>query len=228
MNIDATMVGALIAGAATIAIYSYLYEENAVYRLAESLLIGLATGNVVAITWDAVRRAAFVPLVGGQVIWIIPIVLGMIMYLYFLKQYSYLYRIPLAFLVGVGTGLTIRGSVSANLIDQLVGTINADFSNPSNWLMLLGIVASTLYFVFTFGGQGKTGYYSQFHSRFSTLGRWFLMAAFGATFGNVVQGRISSAWGRVGSLLTPPAIYEVPIAIAIFVIYLIYRKRKHT
>ena len=41
-----------VAGLLTLAILTFLYRDNPVYRLAESLLIGLSIGYTLVITWS--------------------------------------------------------------------------------------------------------------------------------------------------------------------------------
>jgi hypothetical protein len=44
--------GVIIAGLLTLAIYSFLYKDNPVYKAAESLLIGLSIGYALVIYWQ--------------------------------------------------------------------------------------------------------------------------------------------------------------------------------
>lgn len=221
MSIETTL-GVLLGGAATIAVYSYLYRENPVYRLAEYLVVGLSSGHLVVITATSLFSIAIAPLIKGQVVWLIPIVLGIMMYVFFSKKYNYLYRIPLAFLVGIGTGLSIRGAADAQLRQQILATITTDFSKPNSWILFVGVIFASLYFVFSFGGDRMAGP----SKWFGNIGRWFLMAAFGAGFGSIVQGRISSATGRLTFLLTTEAIYLIPIAVAALAAYLAYSRQQ--
>ncbi len=70
----------------------------------------------------------------------------------------------------------------------------------SRILMLLGLIASLVYFYFSIEHKGAIG-------KVSRVGIWVLMIGFGASFGYTVQGRISLAIGRVqnvrGDTLAP-------------------------
>lgn len=59
----------------------------------------------------------------------------------------------------------------------------------SKLLLLLGLIASLIYFYFSVEHKGAIGKVSRF-------GVWVLMIGFGASFGYTVQGRISLAIGR--------------------------------
>jgi hypothetical protein len=64
----------------------------------------------------------------------------------------------------------------------------------SNVLLLLGLLASLVYFYFSVAHTGAIG-------RVSRVGVWVLMIGFGASFGLTVQGRLSLAIGRAYSVL---------------------------
>jgi hypothetical protein len=63
------------------------------------------------------------------------------------------------------------------------------FGILSNVLLLLGLLASLLYFYFSLAHKHVVG-------RVSRFGVWVLMVGFGASFGYTVQGRIALAIGR--------------------------------
>jgi hypothetical protein len=67
-----------------------------------------------------------------------------------------------------------------------------------NWLFVAILLTVMSYFFFSVPHEGKGG---RALGRSATLGRWFLMIAFGAMFGNTVMARISLFIGRVYFLL---------------------------
>ncbi|RKX20647.1 MAG: hypothetical protein DRP51_05410 [Candidatus Zixiibacteriota bacterium] len=71
-------IGVIIAGILTLAIYTFLYKDNPIYRAAESLLIGLAIGYVLVIYWQtAFMDRIFLPLLNQGDLWVlIPLILG--------------------------------------------------------------------------------------------------------------------------------------------------------
>lgn len=87
------------------------------------------------------------------------------------------------------------------------------FGIVSNLLLLLGLLASLVYFYFSVAHSGPIGAVSRF-------GIWVLMIGFGASFGLTVQGRISLAIGRAYDVLgrtVSPAdadrIHSLPVAL---------------
>jgi hypothetical protein len=87
------------------------------------------------------------------------------------------------------------------------------FGIVSNVLLLLGLLASLVYFYFSVAHTGVIGHVSRF-------GVWILMIGFGASFGLTVQGRISLAIGRaydvMGRTVSPAdadQIHSLPVAL---------------
>jgi hypothetical protein len=68
------------------------------------------------------------------------------------------------------------------------------FGILSSILLLLGLIASLVYFYFSVAHSGPVGKVSRF-------GVWVLMIGFGASFGYTVQGRIALAIGRAQEIL---------------------------
>lgn len=90
-------------------------------------------------------------------------------------------RADLAAARGSLVGLDAKAAVSAGEHDS--------FGIVSNILLLMGLLASLVYFYFSVAHTGVIGKVSRF-------GVWVLMIGFGASFGLTVQGRISLAIGR--------------------------------
>lgn len=91
-------------------------------------------------------------------------------------------------LIGISfTGLEAQASVSSETETNWFGTF-------SQILMLLGLLASLVYFYFSVEHTGVVGKVSRF-------GVWILMLGFGAAFGATVQGRLSLAVGRALDVL---------------------------
>lgn len=90
--------------------------------------------------------------------------------------------------MGTGAGVAMRGAVESQIVGQISATM-VKLTTFDSWIIFLGTIFSLSYFFLTFQRGKVTGVTSQ-------LGRHFMMAAFGAAFGNTVMGRISAAIGR--------------------------------
>jgi hypothetical protein len=194
--------GVVIAGILTLAIYSFLYKDNPLYKAAESLLIGLSIGYALVIYWQtSIMDLMIYPLFSdGKLLVVIPLILGLLMFSRFSQRLGWLSRIPLAMMIGAGAGVAIPAMLYARILKQMSATVHPLVTetggfNISGLIVVIGLLATLSYFYF---GRKQSGILG----RAAKVGTYFLMIFFGATFGYTVMSRISILIGRVDFLLT--------------------------
>lgn len=195
-------MGTIIAGLLTLAILTFLYRDNPIYKMAESLLIGVSIGYMLTITWsNTIMSMVFNPLFSGEdYTLIIPLILGLMMLSRFSSKLSFLSRIPIAVMIGSGAGVAIPAMLYRRTIKQLSATVTP-LITESGWLDISGLIVivgllSTLgYFYFSREQKGAFG-------KVAKLGTYFLMIFFGTTFGYTVMSRMSTFIGRMEFLLS--------------------------
>jgi hypothetical protein len=176
-------------------VYSYvLYKETPAYRFAEHLYIGMTMAISLIVAIGNIARIAIRPLMAGEVIYIIPLILGFAMYALLVSDYRWVSRYPVAILVGAGFGLGMRGVLIPNLLSQVSDTITPPVSNvPIDWLtfayIAIGTVCAITYFLLTYEHTGALNYPTR-------VGRWMIMIGLGAYFGNTVLFRMTMLSGR--------------------------------
>ena len=207
VGISTEVIGVWIAAFLTLAIFSFLYEDNPIYKFAEHLFVGVSAGYGVVITWheavvplliDPLFRPENVNLEAPNYIVIIPGVLGLLMFSRFIPRYDWLSRWPIAFVMGLYSGLAIPAVVQTYLLPQLYSTMLPIWPGVevpvwtaiSNFLLVVGVLCTLAYFYFSREHSGAFGVASK-------VGIFFLMVAFGASFGNTVMARVSLLIGRV-------------------------------
>lgn len=195
-----------VAGVLTLAIYSFLYKDNPFYKVAEYIFVGLSAGYwAVFLWWNYAYPNLFVPLGEGNYWNIIPIILGFMMFTQLSKRTAWLVRFPLTFVLGVSLGLQIVAAVEGDMVPQLQGTFSpfakgALFGSHDFWTsvgliaLLVGVLATLVYFFFSREHKGVLGLGSR-------IGVYFLMIAFGASFGYTIMARISLLFGRLHFVL---------------------------
>ena len=205
-----------INGLFTLAILSFLFRDNPVYKLAEHLFIGLAAGYYVGIQWHNVFIPnLWRPLTGAgdaapRIILLLPFLIGMLMFSRFVPRWAWLSRWSLAVIVGAYAGLAVIGAAQGDFLPQVEATIVSilpraglpmfDTENASgasvinNLIMVAGLFASLTYFFFSTEHRGGVG-------GLAKLGIWFLMISFGASYGFTVMARYSLLIGRLDHLL---------------------------
>ncbi len=179
-----TNLGVWVAALLTLAAYSFLYKENRFYRAAEHIYVGAGAGYSLVMGYTNVLNKAWNPLVNkGQVLMVLPMVLGLLLFTRFTKNYRWMARVPLALLVGMGAAIALRGSVEAQFISQVRATM-VPLTNINNLILVTGVAGVLCYFFFTFPKNRAV-------QAGASYGRWMIMITMGAAFGNAVMGRIS-------------------------------------
>ncbi|MEW5993573.1 MAG: hypothetical protein AB1744_04165 [Candidatus Zixiibacteriota bacterium] len=212
-----TFLWTTLAAFLTLATFSFLYKDNPFYRIAEHLVVGVSAGYFVIILWhNGLVPNLFQRLADGNwyLLWlnstkpwyVIPAVLGALMWTRFSRNYSWVSRWPLALYIGIATGVAIPLEMANRVNRQLFATmsgVNWDnfwglgFLDPtagfSHVIIFIGAIAALFYFFFSKAHTGLFGGIAKF-------GIWILMIGFGATFGLTVMGRISLFINRIQDL----------------------------
>lgn len=194
--------GTILAGLLTIAILTFLYRDNPIYRFAESLLVGVAIGYFLVITWtNTLMDLLFEPLFGeGRLLLVLPLVLGLFMFGRFHPATRTWSRFSMAVLIGSGAGVAIPVMLEARTIKQMSATVMPLLteSGGPNWsvmVVMVGVLTTLSYFYFSREHKGALG-------RSARVGVYFLMVFFGTTFGYTVMSRMSTFIGRMEFLLS--------------------------
>lgn len=213
MPID-TIIGAWVATGLTLFIFSFLYKDNPLFKLAENLYVGVSVGYTIVKTYDTVIvHLIWKPIVeNGEWALLIPVAIGLLMLARYVPKAAWLSRYAFAFIVGVGSGLAIPRTISSFILKQIEDTVRPlmtlvpgegltftwSLLNPASGLntiiILVGVSSVLFYFFFSVEhtGPGKA---------VARTGILFLMIAFGAAFGYTVMARMSLLIGRLTDLI---------------------------
>jgi hypothetical protein len=174
-----------VSSIVTIIAFSYLFKENELYKAVEHLYVGVAAGYTLVMGYNNVVSKVWTPLTRDKnFVVLIPAILGLMLYVpYISKQYSWVKRIPIAAIVGIGMALTARTQIMQQFIGQIKATVGP-VKSINSLIILLGTVGTLCYFLFTLKPSlpVKTG---------SEIGKWTIMVTLGAAFGAGIMGRIS-------------------------------------
>jgi len=209
-----TIIGAWVATGLTLFIFSFLYKDNPLFKLAENLYVGVSVGYTIVKTYDTVIvHLIWKPIVeNGEWTLLIPVAIGLLMLTRYVPKAAWLSRYAFAFIVGVGSGLAIPRVVSSYILKQIEDTVRPllvmvpgegltftwSLLNPASSLntiiILIGVSSVLFYFFFSVEhtGPGKA---------VARTGILFLMIAFGAAFGYTVMARMSLLIGRLTDLI---------------------------
>ncbi len=217
-------IGILLSLTLTLMVFSYIFGDNPLFKLAEHIFVGVSVGYAVLVGWYLVLAPALFRLTPGAEAYDLltkfpPALLAFLLIFKVrpnqTKTGSALGSIALAFLVGVGAAVAIAGAVQGTLLPQTaaVAGINLSPSNPmyadapvfflhneflSNIVIILGTIGTLFYFTFTYKPQGAlAGFRAGFVDFWAGMGRWIVLITLGALFANTVSARVALLVSRV-------------------------------
>jgi hypothetical protein len=206
-------IGVWVAALFTLFILSFVYRDNPLYKVAESVFVGVSAAywmvvgfwttvipNLLGKLFPAWINSWAMPGLSpvhepGWYTYFIPMVLGVMLLWRLAPRGAWIARWPLAFFIGVFCGIRLIGFVHADFLSQIRNTIvpvlvvegDAGFSiwdSIKNLIIVIGVMACLVYFFFSVEHKGAFG-------KAARVGIWFLMITFGAGFGYTVMGRIA-------------------------------------
>ncbi|QDU10130.1 hypothetical protein [Gimesia aquarii] len=214
-------LGLWVAAFCTLAIFSFLYGDNPLYKFTEAVFVGVSAAyamvvafwteivtNLFAKLFPGFARMSFLPDISEDVqsdlLYLIPLVLSVLLLWRLAPKGSWIARWPLAFFIGATAGIRLISYLEADFIGQIQNTIMPFIVFDSkgsflwieslrNTIVILGVTSCMVYFFFSIEHEGVVKYISR-------LGVWFLMVTFGASFAYTVMGRIALLSGRLDFL----------------------------
>ncbi|HHY45659.1 MAG TPA: hypothetical protein GX512_08125 [Firmicutes bacterium] len=182
--------GIWTAALLTLVAWSYLLKQNILFQAVEHLFVGISAAHAMTVAFTNLRDTCLRPALSGEWTVIVPILGGLLLYTRFVPKISHLSRIPLAFTMGTAAGVVMTGSLGPSFIQQVSGTM-VPLNSPDNAILVLGTVTTIAYFLF--GRKSRSGVMDCA----AKVGRYVMMASFGAAYGNTVMMRMSLLIPRI-------------------------------
>ncbi len=192
MTVAQTWTAAIL----TLALWSYLIGDNPIWRFAEHIYVGLTTAWTFGYFWHSYIAPTVTEDILSKGRWslVIPIVLGLMIYLRYVPNVSWLARWPLGWWVGYGAGYVLAFQAK-----PWIGQITANFvelNNMTHIIVVITVLLTLTYFFFIIRRKempvlGKSVKAAEF----------LIMAALGAAFGSTVLYRYSLFMERVKFIL---------------------------
>jgi len=206
------LIGMFIAFLLTIAVMSYLVGDNAMFRLASHIFIGVTAGYVtVVIFYDVIWRKMIVPLwdamsPGGVLNIAIPI--GLFLGVLLIVSRGSAWGKPLiAFLVGVGAATAIGGALFGTLLPQVNASSNmfapsVDFTAKlMGVFVVVGTVTTLVYFNFRARSvDGQPAQRPVWLRSISALGQFFVAVTFAVLFAAIFTASLTAFVQRLAFL----------------------------
>ncbi len=135
--------GIWVAAFLTLALYSFLYDDNPVYKLAEHLFVGVSAGYYVSITfWQVMMPNLIEPLRTENffrmesLFLVVAAALGIMYLCRFFPSVAWMSRWPIALSVGAGAGMELTAQMQSNVVAQLEGSMLS--LNPKTLMIMPG------------------------------------------------------------------------------------------
>ena len=214
----ADFIGGIVGFVLTLCVFSYIFGDNLLFRLAIHIFIGVAAAYAAVMVWyNVIWTQLVLPLLSGQYALLIPLLLSFLLLAKAVPRFSWLGSPVMAYLVGVGAAAAVGGAVfgtlfpqagaSANLFDHanlLQGTALPDivlnFINSS--IILVGTLTTLVYF--HFGVRGDDNFTLQrplLLRGISWVGQAFIAVTFGALFAGVYAAAVTALIERLTFLV---------------------------
>lgn len=191
-----------LSAALVIWIWSFVYKDNYLYRLAEHIFLGAAAGYSIGISLESLNKTALIPLAKAPTTnmhLIIPIILGLLFFFKYSRRYYWIARYGVGVSLAVGTALAFRAAPMANIIKQ-VNAVMLPLWTPdpvktlNNWIHVVITLCALVYFLFTIAprmvvGRPTTTY--RVYDAVMKVGIYGMMVAFGATLANTIMTRLA-------------------------------------
>jgi hypothetical protein len=224
--LDLSFIILILSTVTTFGLFTILLgEDNPWFAFAENTYVGVAIGLSVVLNTSQflinnVLSKTTANLTDNWPL-VISMVLGLLMLTRISSKYSYISRIPIAVVTGVGVAVTTRAIIFSSVIAQITATIKPllNMSDPAvlftNIMVLVFVLTMLSYFFYTVENKGalKTS---------STIGRYILYASFGTLFAITYMGRLGLLLGRMETLLIPASSMYVTLTVVAIVAVTIY------
>ena len=190
--------------------FSTLYGKSSpLYALAEESYIGFATGLTIVVNVLYIYRTGILGIQAGDWVLVFGFILGLLTWTRINPKYSYISRLPITITIGAQFGLAMRTVIFTGFIDQIKATIKPLLIGAGkelfyNWTVLLFVVFTLSYFIYTVELKGALG-------KSAAIGEYLMYAAFGAIFAQTFGGRIGLFVGFMQNYAVPP--WKIPYLI---------------
>ncbi|KPV65192.1 MAG: hypothetical protein AOA65_0342 [Candidatus Bathyarchaeota archaeon BA1] len=228
------LLGTWLAVAFTLFIYTFPFKDNPLYRFSEHVFVGSAAGFAVVMGIKNIRDYAWMPMTTkGEWAWIIPMILGILLYFRFSGKYYWVSRYGLGVIIAIGTAIAMRTLVEAQFLAQIrltvlnplatapkliAGTPKIAYLN--NILIIIMVITVVTYFIFTGGTKIQP---TRTISTMREIGKYSMMVAFGATFGSTIMTRVAFFIERTTLVIAEEARIFLPFAFLLIALAMIPR-----
>ncbi len=196
----------LISLILTLVIFSYLLDDNPLFRLAVSIFVGLAAAFTVSVTLQSVILPLTRSSGGDALILVFSGILTLLLLLKPLRSIRVFTNISLGFLIAVGVAVSIIGAISGTLIPIVAQTVSINSSDGafnllSSIVIVIGVISTLLYF--SYGSQKSVDgqvVRTPLMQVVASIGQGFIVITLGALYGAAILTSLTILTGQLATL----------------------------
>jgi hypothetical protein len=213
------LVGTLLGFMFTLFVFSYIFGDNALFRIAMSIFVGVASAYAGVVAWyNVVWPQLLRPLIFGnqseRLFVLIPLFFCGLLLLKISPRFSRFGNPAMAYMVGVGVAAAIGGAVLGTIFPQISATINlfdmdavrveenVVWQLARGGMILVGTLATLVYFQFgAVKSKGSSATRPEWLEWLALVGQVFIAITFGALFAGVFSASLTALIERLYFLL---------------------------
>ncbi|RLC73520.1 MAG: hypothetical protein DRI26_00655 [Chloroflexi bacterium] len=190
------ILGAWVGAFFVISVLTMLWKDNPYFRFGQQAIIGATIAHYVLFNMKNVLNMALIPISKGNVILVVPLILGLLMYTRLSPDHAWFSKYPTSVLVGVGIGVMIAGTLRGQIIDQVKATVvdiftaGTTFDLMNGIIIAVGTVTAITFWLFTREHKGALGASAK-------IGRIFLMVSLGTNWAGEEVWYLTQIIGRL-------------------------------
>lgn len=214
------LIGVLVGLFFTLFVFSYVFGDNFLFRLAIHIFVGVGAGFAVVIAWTSVILPQLViPLVSGsqlvRLYLLVPLVLSLLLLAKVSNRLASLGNVVMAILVGIAAATAIGGAVIGTIFPQIdaatsmfaLQTVTQPGGNPlfiflEASLVLVGTIATLVFFHFGVrSASDRSGERAGYIEGIGRIGQGFIAITFGVLFAGVYAATLTAFIERLNFII---------------------------
>jgi hypothetical protein len=188
-----------------IAMWSYVYFGGSiVYDYIQDLYVAAAVAYSTIMAYENLIKVGWNPLVqSGDLLYLVPLLLGFLLFAIINRKWAWLQRWPSAFLLGRGMGLGMASFAYSDITQQLVSAWDLGLKHGLyfEWMIIiLGMALTIWFFVYTIPHKGP-GMTPTILDRLADVGKAFVMIYITSKYASTVMYRLTLFIGNLQRIL---------------------------
>ncbi len=213
------LIGSLVSFVLTLAVFSYILGDNALFRVSVHIFTGAAAGYAAVMAWTTIIWPQLIaPMIYGsqteKLFVLFPLLLSGVLLFKVTPNFARLGNPAVAFLVAVGVATAIGGAIMGTVIPQAQASINlfdtSALGGNVEWiwaiftglLVLFGTAVTLIYFQYgARAGHESTTHRAAWIEALAWAGQIFIAITLGSIFAGVYAASLAAFVERLHFIL---------------------------